>query len=97
VLYFIEEKLIQVIAELKKWRVSGAVGVRFFYSLLKIRDMASFGGRQILARLREDPLFNILNLCQICFGYLEPRYALVIWNLPREQPILQALAHCDYF
>ena len=49
---FIEEKLIQVIAELKKWRVSGAVGVRFFYSLLKIRDMASFGGRQILARLR---------------------------------------------
>ncbi|MCK5206196.1 MAG: hypothetical protein KAR15_20080, partial [Desulfobacterales bacterium] len=41
--YFIEEKLIQVIAELKKWKVSGTVGVRFFYSLLKIRDVESFG------------------------------------------------------
>ena len=43
-LYFIEEKLIQVIAELKKRKVSGAVGVRFFYSLLKIRAMADVEG-----------------------------------------------------
>jgi len=37
VFYFIEEKLIQEIAELIKRKVSGAVGVRFFYSLLKIQ------------------------------------------------------------
>ena len=37
---FIEEKLIQGIAEQAKWKVSGTVGVRFFYSLLKIRGMA---------------------------------------------------------
>ena len=41
VLYFLEEKLIQIIAELKKWKVSGTVGVRFFYSLLKIKESNS--------------------------------------------------------
>jgi len=39
VFYFIEEKLIQGIAEFIKRKVSWAVGVRFFYSLLKVRVM----------------------------------------------------------
>ncbi len=39
VFYFIEERLIQGIAELMKRKVSGAVGVRFFYSLLKAMVM----------------------------------------------------------
>ena len=40
--YFIEEKSIQGIAEQAKWKVSGTVGVRFFYSLLKITGMRKF-------------------------------------------------------
>ena len=37
VFYFIEERLIQEIAEKKNRGCRGAVGVRFFYSLLKLR------------------------------------------------------------
>ena len=42
--YIIREKVIQGTAERIKRKVSGAVGVRYFYNLLKILDMeyASF-------------------------------------------------------
>jgi len=42
--YIIRKKVIQGIAERIKRKMSGAVGVRFFYNLLKIGDMgcASF-------------------------------------------------------
>jgi len=45
VFYFIEEKLIQGIAELIKRKMLGVVGVRFFYSLLKTRECGKNPGR----------------------------------------------------